>query len=56
MQRTNLMTVADLRTAIADLPDWALVDVAVCDETGCVTDPEDVAVTYSRGVLYIEAG
>jgi hypothetical protein len=54
MQRTHLTTVADLRAAIADLPDWALVEVISYDEEG-MAEEHDPYLDYSRGVLTIDA-
>ncbi|MFJ4051757.1 hypothetical protein ACIP29_37500 [Streptomyces coelicoflavus] len=47
------MTVADLRAALADLPDWAPVQVATYDDDGCVTDA-DPYIAYDHGVLTID--
>lgn len=51
---SRLTTVADLRAALADLPDWALVEVVSYDDDG-TAEPCDLRIDYSRGVLSIDA-
>ncbi|GAA1016879.1 hypothetical protein ACFQWA_28025 [Streptomyces thermogriseus] len=52
---TNL-TVGDLRAALADVPDWAAVEVTYLDDELGIGSSEEIFVDYSRGVLMIEAG
>jgi len=54
MHRTHVMTVADLRDQIADLPDWALVEVISYDEDGAA-ESRDPHIDYGHGVLTIDA-
>jgi hypothetical protein len=54
MERTHLMTVADLKARIADLPDWALVEVVAYDADGAA-ESCDPHIDYGRGVLTIDA-
>jgi hypothetical protein len=54
MQRTHLTTVADLKARIADLPDWALVEVISYDDDGAA-ETHDPHIDYARGVLTIDA-
>lgn len=52
--RPHRMTVADLKAALADLPDWAAVEVITYDTEGCPTEG-DPYIDYGRGVLTIDA-
>lgn len=51
--RTHTMTVADLKDQLADLPDWAAVQVLTYDETGCCEE-HDPYLNYTAGVLTID--
>lgn len=54
--RATRMTVADLRARLADLPDWAAVEVLV-DDGGPegLKDEYDPLLTYADGVLTIDS-
>lgn len=47
------MTVADLKALLADVPDWAAVEVVTGDEDYISTD-DNLEITYERGVLTID--
>lgn len=51
--RQHPTTVADLKQLLADLPDWAAVQVVTQDETGCAAEHAPY-VDYDRGVLTID--
>ncbi|MFI6960968.1 hypothetical protein [Streptomyces sp. NPDC050255] len=53
MQTPARMTVADLREALAAVPDWAAVQVITYDADGCASE-EDPHIDYGRGVLTID--
>jgi hypothetical protein len=48
------MTVGDLKALLADVPDWAAVEVVTYDELD-LPEEHDPYVEYSTGVLSIEA-
>jgi hypothetical protein len=48
------MTVADLMALIADLPEWAVVEVVSYDDEGCSSTATPL-IDYGRGVLTIDA-
>ncbi|GAA1011610.1 hypothetical protein ACFQWA_00010 [Streptomyces thermogriseus] len=51
------LTVGDLRAALAEIPDWAAVEVTYLDDELAIgSSSEDIFIDYSRGVLTIEAG
>ncbi|MEU5838588.1 hypothetical protein ABZ820_33650 [Streptomyces diacarni] len=47
------MTVADLRVALADIPDWASVQVTTYDAMDC-PEEHDPRLDYSAGTLTID--
>ncbi len=48
------MTVGDLKAMLAEVPDWAAVEVITYDEAD-LPEERDPYVDYSRGVLTIDA-
>ncbi|MFD8269212.1 hypothetical protein [Streptomyces althioticus] len=52
--RPHRMTVGDLKARLAEVPDWAAVEVITYDNEDLPRE-QDPHIDYSRGVLTIDA-